>query len=59
MTDIEKEPDEWITGDDPMTDAQASYLESLCDQTGEDFDPGLSKAEAAKVIDELRERTGR
>jgi len=42
-----------------MTDAQATYLERLCYQTGEDFDPGLAKAEAAKVIDELRERTGR
>jgi hypothetical protein len=55
----EKDPDEWVTGDEPMTGAQASYLKTLSEQAGETFDPGLSKADASKRIDELRARTGR
>ena len=42
-----------------MTDAQRSYLESSCRETGEEFDEALSKAEASKRIDELRERSPR
>ncbi len=55
----EKDPDEWTTGDEAMTGAQASYLETLCREAGEAFDPSLTKAEASKKIDELQERTGR
>ena len=47
------------TGDEPMTDAQRSYLETLCRETGEEFDDTLSKADASKRIDELRERSPR
>ena len=54
-----KDPDDWKTGDEPMTDAQRSYLETLCRETGEDFDETLSKADASKRIDELRERSPR
>ena len=54
-----KDPDEWKTGDEPMTDAQRSYLETLCRETGEDFDESLSKADASKRIDELRQRSPR
>lgn len=54
-----KDPDQWVTGDESMTGAQASYLQTLSEEAGEDFDPELSKAEASKRIDELRERTGR
>ena len=54
-----KDPDEWTTGDETMTGAQASYLQTLCDEAGEEFDPNLTKAEASKRIDELREKTGR
>ena len=43
----------------PMTDAQRSYLETLCRETGEEFDDRLTKAEASKRIDELRERSPR
>ena len=53
------EPDEWKTGDEPMTDAQRSYLQTLCRETGEEFVDSLSKAEASKRIDELRERSPR
>ncbi|HXF72302.1 MAG TPA: DUF3072 domain-containing protein [Actinomycetota bacterium] len=49
------DPDEWVTGDEPMTDRQASYLRYLCGELGEEFDPGLTKAEASKRIAELEE----
>jgi hypothetical protein len=53
-----KDPDEWLSGDDPMTGAQASYLKTLCEQAGypELFDDNLTKAEASKRIDEMREK---
>ena len=54
-----KDPDDWTTGDEPMTGAQASYLKTLCEEAGEAFDPQLSKAEASKRIDALRAKTGR
>jgi hypothetical protein len=55
----EKDPDDWVTGDQPMTGAQASYLKTLSEEAGEPFDPSISKADASKRIDELQERTGR
>ena len=55
----EKPTDAWITGDEPMTGAQASYLKTLCEEAGETFDPELSKAEASRRIDDLQDRTGR
>ncbi len=54
-----KDPDEWTTGDEPMTGAQHSYLKTLSDQAGVEFDDKLSKAEASKRIDELQHKTGR
>lgn len=56
---LQRDPDVWKTGDEPMTDAQRSYLETLCRETGETFDEALTKAEASKRIDELRERSPR
>jgi len=56
---LQREPDEWKTGDEPMTDAQRSYLETLSRETGEPVDDTLSKADASKRIDELRERSPR
>ena len=56
---LQRDPDEWKTGDEPMTDAQRSYLETLCRETGEEFDETLSKADASKRIDELRDRSPR
>lgn len=55
----EKPTDEWVTGDEPMTGAQASYLETLCHEAGEAFDPSLNKAQASERIDALQEKTGR
>jgi Protein of unknown function (DUF3072) len=58
-SNLEKDPTEWKTGDEPMTGAQASYLRTLSDQADEPFDENLTKAEASRRIDELQERTGR
>jgi hypothetical protein len=54
-----KEPEEWTTGDEPMTGAQESYLHTLATEAGEEVEEDLTKAEASKRIDELREKTGR
>ncbi|MES2711605.1 MAG: DUF3072 domain-containing protein [Pseudomonadota bacterium] len=54
-----KDPDDWTTGDEPMTGAQASYLKTLSEQAKEPFDANLTKAEASKRIDELQALTGR
>jgi hypothetical protein len=54
-----KDPDEWVTGEEPMTGAQVSYLETLSREAGEEPQTDLSKAEASKRIDALQERTGR
>ncbi len=57
--DAIKDPSEWVTGDEPMTGAQESYLSTLARQTGEEVDSDLSKAEASKEIDRLQhERDG-
>jgi hypothetical protein len=55
----EKDPDDWVTGDEQMTGPQASYLKTLSQEAGEEFDDGLTKAEASKKIDELQHETGR
>jgi hypothetical protein len=57
-----KDPDEWTTGEEPMTGPQASYLRTLLQQAGrsaDDLDESLTKAEASKMIDELQQETGR
>ena len=54
-----KDPDTWVTGDEPMTGAQRSYLKTLSEEAKVEFDETLSKAEASKRIDELQELTGR
>ena len=54
-----KDPDQWITGDEPMTAAQRSYLHTLATEANEAIDENMTKAEASKKIEELQERTGR
>lgn len=56
QSNTEKEPDDWVSGDDPMTGAQASYLKTLSEECGEpdSFQLGLTKAEASKRIDALK-----
>jgi hypothetical protein len=57
-SNTEKDPDDWVSGNDAMTGAQASYLKTLSEQTHEPeaFDDALTKAEASKRIDALKER---
>jgi hypothetical protein len=57
--ETQRDPDEWVTGDESMTGAQASYLRTLAEEAGEPVDETLTKAEASKRIDELQARTGR
>lgn len=59
MQNPEKDPEEWITGEEPMTGPQRSYLQTLCREAGEEFDETLNKAAASKKIEELQEKTGR
>ena len=54
-----KDPSEWVTGEEPMTGPQASYLRTLCQEAGEEFDESLTKAQASARIDELQRKTGR
>jgi hypothetical protein len=58
-SNTQKDPEEWTTGDEPMTGAQASYLKTLSDEAGEPFDEALTKAQASLRIDELQQKTGR
>ncbi|MCZ2848260.1 DUF3072 domain-containing protein [Modestobacter sp. VKM Ac-2978] len=55
----EKDPDDWVTGDEPATGAQKSYLNTLAREAEEDVPDDISKADASKKIDELQEETGR
>lgn len=55
----EKDPDNWTTGGEPMTGAQASYLKTLTEEAHEPFDETLTKADASKRIDALQATTGR
>ncbi|GEM_PF-352114 len=58
-SNMEKAPDDWVTGDEPMTGAQRSYLKTLSEEAHVPFDENLTKAEASQRIDELQARTGR
>jgi hypothetical protein len=59
MSNTIKDPDDWTTGDERMTGAQRSYLKTLSDEAGEEFNEKLTKAEASKRIEELQRKTGR
>jgi hypothetical protein len=59
MSNPIKDPDDWTTGEEPMTAAQESYLRTLAAEAGEEVEGGLTKAEASKRIDELRQKTGK
>jgi hypothetical protein len=58
-SNLEKDPTEWTTGDEPMTGAQASYLKTLSDEAKEPFQDDLTKADASIRIEELQKKTGR
>ena len=55
----EKDPDTWVTGDEPMTGPQESYLNTLAQEAGAEVPTDLDKAGASKMIDELQSKTGR
>ena len=57
--DAIKDPKEWVTGDEPMTGAQESYVHTLARQAGEEVADDMTKAEASEKIEELREKTGK
>jgi hypothetical protein len=59
-SNTQKDPDDWVSGDEPMTGAQASYLKTLCEQAQrpDAFNENLTKAEASKLIDEMRKEAG-
>lgn len=54
-----KDPDNWTTGEEPITGAQESYIQTLASEAGEEVDTDLTKAEASKKIDDLQKKTGR
>ncbi|NGY63482.1 DUF3072 domain-containing protein [Lentzea sp. NEAU-D13] len=55
----EKDPEDWTTGDEPMTGPQESYLHTLAQEAGEEVPDELTKVEASQLIDRLQEKTGR
>jgi hypothetical protein len=55
----EKDPADWVTGDEPATGAQKSYLQTLAREAGEEVPGDLPKADASRKIDELQDETGR
>jgi hypothetical protein len=55
----QKDPSDWVTGDEPMTGPQRSYLQTLAQEAGETLPENLTKAQASELIDRLQERTGR
>jgi hypothetical protein len=63
MSDAQRSPekpvDEWVTGDEPMTGPQQSYLETLAREAGEEVPADLTKAQASEMIDRLQGQTGR
>lgn len=54
-----KDPDDWVTGDEPMTAAQRSYLDTLAREAGEEISADLTKAEASEHIERLQEKSDR
>jgi hypothetical protein len=54
-----KDPEDWVTGDEPMTGAQRSYLDTLAREAGEEISADLTKAEASEHIERLQAKTGR
>ena len=56
---LEKDPSDWTTGDEPMTDSQRSYLDTLAREAGEEITADLTKAQASEHIDRLQGVTGR
>jgi hypothetical protein len=58
-SNAEKDPEDWTTGDEPMTGPQRSYLHTLAREANEDIPDDLTKAQASELIDRLQQATGR
>ena len=56
---VEKDPEDWVTGDEPMTAPQESYLGTLAREAGGDVPADLTKAQASELIDQLQGRNDR
>ncbi|WP_457963670.1 DUF3072 domain-containing protein [Arthrobacter sp. D1-29] len=56
---LNRDPKDWVTGDEPMTAAQRSYLDTLAREAGEEISADITKAEASEHIDRLQKRSGR
>ena len=54
-----KDPENWTTGDEPMTEAQRSYLHTLAEEAGVEVDDAMTKAQASETIDALRQQSDR
>jgi hypothetical protein len=54
-----KDPSDWVTGDEPMTGPQRSYLDTLAREAGEELPADLNKAQASEQIERLQSKTGR
>lgn len=55
----EKDTSQWVTGEEPMTGPQRSYLQTLAQEAGTEVDDDLTKAQASELIDSLQQQTGR
>jgi hypothetical protein len=58
-TTASKDPKDWVTGEEPMTGPQRSYLDTLAREAGEEIPADLNKAQASEQIDRLQQETGR
>ena len=58
LDNTQKDPDEWVTGEEPATGAQLSYLHTLAQQKGEEVPKDITKGDASKMIDRLKGETG-
>ena len=56
---LQKDPSDWVTGGDPITDSQKSYLDTLARQAGEEIPADITKGEASEQIERLRKETGK
>jgi hypothetical protein len=55
----EKDTSEWVTGEEPMTGPQRSYLHTLAQEAGHEVPEEMTKAQASELIERLQEKTGR
>jgi hypothetical protein len=59
LQNAEKDTSDWVTGDEPMTGPQRSYLQTLAQEAKQEVPDDLTKAQASEAIDQLQQQTGR